>query len=439
MSLVDEIEAMSIDEADDESRKVANANVMTLECEKCGSVDVDVDGDVGVCRHCGTKMIIEENKPSVNVTKNEIHVHNESSDKSGLKTVQKIYDCKISENEFLRDACIALARSPKTPADIFDSKFEKVSLVHRKFTEVKADVALNYTASIGYDRKEEYVDVEEYTENGVKKTRPVKKTRTVTDWSPVSGQYKHGETGYGFSDGIEEIEDDIYCEYSFEDKSSIARLRDAIGYYTDSPRGIDDVKNVEEIPLDVDGTSSKAAMEDLLGIVQTQCRRSLPGDHVNEFNCTTSTKKVKEINACSAPEYSLKYKYKDSEYELRAFAFGAGTVHGSTKESSDEIVSLVEKKEMPFWFALYALCALVAVLAFIVPTSIVGVLAVPVIIYYICFRILIRKILVKNASKQFGEIKIQALEKKLKDDGMCALDANELKNIRNSLTEIHTH
>lgn len=69
----------------------------------------------------------------------------------------------------MRDAYIALACSPKTPADIFDSRFEKTSLVYRKFTEVKADVTLNYTASIGYDRKEEYIDIEEYTENGVKK------------------------------------------------------------------------------------------------------------------------------------------------------------------------------------------------------------------------------------------------------------------------------
>lgn len=88
-SLVDEIEAMSFDEpsGDESGGEVRPEAAITLECDKCGSTDIEVDGDIGVCRRCGTKLVIKSDKPIVNVTKKEIHVHNEGTNKSDAKSV----------------------------------------------------------------------------------------------------------------------------------------------------------------------------------------------------------------------------------------------------------------------------------------------------------------------------------------------------------------
>ena len=141
-----------------------NAVTQPIECEKCGSTDVEVIADsFGVCKHCGTKFVIKSNEPNINVTKNEINVY-DNRPRVNFPAVHKgylIYGCEFSPDDFLREVYIQLTQCKNVPADILDSQFDPVQTGYRQFVKVRANVSLNYNASIGYDHEEQYVVYEE--------------------------------------------------------------------------------------------------------------------------------------------------------------------------------------------------------------------------------------------------------------------------------------
>lgn len=177
-----------------------NAVTQPIECEKCGSTDVEVIADsFGVCKHCGTKFVIKSNEPNINVTKNEINVY-DNRPRVNFPAVHKgylIYGCEFSPDDFLREVYIQLTQCKNVPADILDSQFDPVQTGYRQFVKVRANVSLNYNASIGYDHEEQYVVYEENS-RGIKE--PVTKTRTVTNWSATAGSYNESYDGLAFND-----------------------------------------------------------------------------------------------------------------------------------------------------------------------------------------------------------------------------------------------
>lgn len=110
---------------------------------------------------------------------------------------------EITKETFLRAALIEIAKASETPIDVVNSEFGEVRESVKEVMLCSAHVESDYTASIGYDRKEQYQTTERkqlsegdwYTCKGVQKRATYKgsyevdciKERTVTDWQPYSG------------------------------------------------------------------------------------------------------------------------------------------------------------------------------------------------------------------------------------------------------------
>lgn len=65
-----------------------------------------------------------------------------------------------SKKEFLRAAIIKIASDLDTPIDVVRAEFSEVKESVKEIILCTAHVESNYTASIGYDRKEQYQTTE---------------------------------------------------------------------------------------------------------------------------------------------------------------------------------------------------------------------------------------------------------------------------------------
>lgn len=95
-----------------------------------------------------------------------------------------------TKESFERNAYLTLYTSSKTQEDIDTVVLSDIAEGEVTLVRQSATFNFDYTAEIGYDRQEQYVDVEEYYDSDTKtrRKRNVIKTRTVTDWRPHSGK-----------------------------------------------------------------------------------------------------------------------------------------------------------------------------------------------------------------------------------------------------------
>lgn len=397
-----------------------NAVTQPIECEKCGSTDVEVIADsFGVCKHCGTKFVIKSNEPNINVTKNEINVY-DNRPRVNFPAVHKgylIYGCEFSPDDFLREVYIQLTQCKNVPADILDSQFDPVQTGYRQFVKVRANVSLNYNASIGYDHEEQYVVYEENS-RGIKE--PVTKTRTVTNWSATAGSYNESYDGLAFND-----EGD-------SDGNTISALSNAlVSNGSDNIYLLEEVNFKTELPAEPSDEAIEAAKRDCYDEVEYNCKRSLGGDHVRDFN-SSGTMDVESICSCVAPFYSVSYKHQDKTYQLRNFAFGKSELLGTFRDSSEDDKNLAEQKAVPYLIASFILCfiSIVVSLASKNIGASMGML-------FICFVMFCVSLYMKTyyLNKNFQErqtIKLEKLTKKLAEKNMKPLDENEKKSIIDS-------
>jgi tetratricopeptide (TPR) repeat protein len=81
-----------------------------------------------------------------------------------------------------------LASGDMTPDELLEyATFTKKERFYAPVYAYAGSFEAQWTASFGYDRREEYTVYEKRTENGHTHSVPVTKTKTVTDWRPVSG------------------------------------------------------------------------------------------------------------------------------------------------------------------------------------------------------------------------------------------------------------
>ena len=103
-----------------------------------------------------------------------------------------------SKESFLRETLIKFARKQNVKPKLLESTFE-VEVFYKEYYVFLGEVECNFTCSIGYNRTENYVEIERKQKlikqyDGSSKwewvNEPVNKTRTVTDWQPHSGTNK---------------------------------------------------------------------------------------------------------------------------------------------------------------------------------------------------------------------------------------------------------
>ena len=152
---------------------------VAYKCPQCGSIDITIISDeLGKCNNCNASVVLPKNQKKI-VVKNEFHVETKTDKNVTYTAVKK----EFNEVDFLRKAYLTISANASTPEDVLSSKFSKVQSTHENYLILDGDANINFTATIGYDRKEEYTEYNSST------GKFDKKTRTVTDWQAYSGAY----------------------------------------------------------------------------------------------------------------------------------------------------------------------------------------------------------------------------------------------------------
>lgn len=107
--------------------------------------------------------------------------------------------CNTKES-FVRDSLIEIYSAIDAPVSIDSIEFSEVYESTYQILGQTSDYEFTYSAEIGYDRQEQYIDEERVYDKDLQKTitRNVVKTRTVTDWQPYNGSAT--KKGAGFTE-----------------------------------------------------------------------------------------------------------------------------------------------------------------------------------------------------------------------------------------------
>lgn len=227
----------------------------------------------------------------------------------GVYSIKKEY----SKDDFIRQAMIDLGTSAITPVDIDEGTFDDVEESIKEFVSVSADVDLHYTASIGYNREEQYMAQETKYDNDLKQnvTVNVLKTRTVTDWKPFSGDYSGHGVGFaakGKSDHKKEFKD---LEEEFKELDKIrSSISDCL------KRNIAQDKCTSSFDKD----SFEEAKHWCRADVESQIR--FPGDVPPKNEQFTSNFRNTQVYCYRIPAYSSNFNFKGNKYEIVEFASG---------------------------------------------------------------------------------------------------------------------
>ncbi len=97
-----------------------------------------------------------------------------------------------NKEKFVRDAYIELYSATDAPVEIDEVEFSEPLVEPALLLSQIVEFDVDYTAEIGYHRREQYLDEEQYYNADLKKylTRTVVKERVVTDWQPYRGDKK---------------------------------------------------------------------------------------------------------------------------------------------------------------------------------------------------------------------------------------------------------
>ena len=253
---------------------------------------------------------------------------------SKVFTVKK----EVNEQEFLRNVMIGLSKDEKSPANIMNAKFGKISEFVSEFLVLSADVEVNYSGSCGYDRQEQYQTTESkyvsegecYTYQGVSKRATasgrvqvdVIKTKTVTDWRPHSGVINTNETVFV----LNEEEDD-----------ELRRL------FLPAIKAAKNENVVEEGTASVNSSAYKSALTTCKCLASGEVR--WPGDHYKDTTYSYKTDE-KSLECYLVPCYMVEFVYNGKKYRARGLAIGkVNEVHQiPASDGKVQSIEIIEKR-----------------------------------------------------------------------------------------------
>ena len=321
-------------------------------CPQCGSNDVALlSSELGKCRSCGTTVVLPKKEQQVNIVNNFV-VSNNAENSANYYTIKRE---RTLNDEFIREAYVAMTQDRKTPIDISDGEFAIVKESNEQYIEVDSTANITYSATVGYDYKVTYTD---YDSQG----KPVQKTKTETEWKPFSGSHVTQSTVYLGND-----ETSVHVA-AFDVALNCAEPGSVVPY--------DGTDTTEAAPLPPNPASIEKAKRNVISNAEIEAERSLPGDRHKDFHASGSAT-VNSVKSYSAPTQNALFKYKEEEHFCTAFAFGPFMLGGTAPDDSDSIHQVVKEKTNPLFIAslslLGVLIALIVV-AFTCPVGFVGAL-----------------------------------------------------------------
>lgn len=262
----------------------------------------------------------------------------------------EIYTVKkeLTDDQFLRALLIELATDKHSPNDICTANFGEIRESTREVMVCAAHVELDYSASVGYDRKEEYYEKEKKYDPklGTDVMVDVKKTRTVTDWHPHSGHTSGDSVCAAFNDDESQ---------SPQDSNRIANILRSVDK--------DNIDRTGEAEVNAEGL--KAVKNNCMCAIKQKIK--YPGDHIRSVN-ETGTATINKLSCYKLPYYRVDFNYNGEDYHASGFACGKPNAETQRPKNNVDINAAAREKVKPLkrgLIACLAACGVSFVLAIV--------------------------------------------------------------------------
>ena len=249
---------------------------------------------------------------------------------------------------FIRDSLVELYSACDAPETIDSIELQEVDESDYQFLSCSAEFEGEYTAEIGYDRKEQYLEeVSEYNAELKRRvSRTVVKERTVTDWRPHSGKFHKSGVSlkpFGNNDAMDlgDLDPEVaqrYGHYSYDAKRVLS--------------GGTVKADEETLAKYAFGEPSDqhlaAALAEAESDAESAVRWELPGDHYRNFRPDTNVKEM-NFNVFAIKRFKTAFDFMGKTHFLKQFATEPQpTIYCSAMNSDEEanMLRAAEQKEL---------------------------------------------------------------------------------------------
>ena len=325
---------------------------------------------------------------------------------------------EFSTDAFLRQTLIALGVNKDTPIDVVDVCFGEVREGTKEVMLCTANVEGECVASVGYDRKEPYIDYETYQEKVggtyVTRKRQVTKYKTVTDWHPYSSRYSGKSMCAAYN--------------TEEDNSDDGRIVKALTSLKE-----------ESISAGEETAVIGAAFNAVVKSCEKQVERketNFPGSHVKDKKYHSKAT-VESLICFKLPYYEVTYTYKGEEYTVEGFACGIITPACEHPSIDIDVTKIVQEqtkdlaaKEKLLWYSFTGSVLLSVVMLIVAKFGWVWPVSVVCLILAMMVSKRYRKEYEACSDKISGDVmrtKVEALQNALRRHGFDALHEVQIK------------
>jgi hypothetical protein len=269
-----------------------------LKCSNCGAEVQFLPGLVlSVCGYCGSKF-------STGAVKTEVSV-----DAPDL-----IAPFLVTRDRFLAAIRSWLSAGDYTPDDVLTADIETKG-TYLPFYAWSGEYRADWSASSGYDRQEEYMEM-----SGDKL---VKKRRTVTDWRPSNGVVNGKYLVYTLASDALDGALTSFCEEKPPSSAVSFDPKQITGFTLE--------------PFEKDKTEFQSRLEnDVDAIAESKAAPLVPGDRKKDLNCTTKIVS-QNCNRIYLPFWVTTFVYSGKPFRCIVDGVEAGRIIGQRPEDPDRI------------------------------------------------------------------------------------------------------
>lgn len=258
-----------------------------------------------------------------------------------------------SKEDFIRANWIKLANED-APLELFDENFGEVVENEHQIVLDKLTATISYSASVGYDRQEPYIDYETYYEDEpylttetyydtnykenrtrqvtkykrVARQRQVTRYKTVTDWSAINGT--HADKSFVM---VENAPGQTFYENLFE-----------VSIRTVDERSYCGLTEEEHARYQISKETYDEAMSEHKDNLYNSLLYALPGDHNRNVDATYSIDS--QISSmCVTNDYTAEIIFGGKRYKRYAYPFGCMSIGGDSITNPTSLKDAISKLE----------------------------------------------------------------------------------------------
>lgn len=256
-----------------------------ISCSNCGAeLMYDPGTQMTNCNFCGSKFEIEK-----------------ATDEE-LILPDGIIPFKVTKDEYRQAVLAWLSEGDYTPDDILTSSvFDQINGVYLPMYFYKGRYHGNWSASSGYNRREEYIKWSE------SQKKNVRKTRTVTDWRPSSGQVAGTFSILGFAGSGEAIKPEV-AVYAQGTTFNRGELKKYDSKYTLGFNLIEFTTGEEDVWYTLGKTQAD-------GVSTADIKYRIPGDKYKDLTYSVLYDREEAIKVY-VPSWIVYYKYAEKDFHV---------------------------------------------------------------------------------------------------------------------------